>query len=461
MSSIKTVNPATGKVDKEFDVMSDGQVEELVTKADQAFRTWKKTPFEQRAQLLHMVANILRERKSELARLFTTEMGKLPAEGELEIDVCAAIFDYYAMNGEDILADRQIHTDTGSAFITYEPIGVILSVQPWNFPFYQITRSAAPIIMGGNTILLKHASNVPQAAETMEQIFKTAGAPEGVYTNLFIPGEKASELVADPRIKGVSLTGSEPAGSSIASMAGKYIKRSTLELGGSDPFIVMPDADLDAAVKTACMGRLWNAGQVCISPKRIIVTEDKAEEFTAKAKALFEKIKVGDPLDPATQLGPLSSEKALQGVLEQVAKAVDQGAKLVLGGKRIDGPGAFMQPTIITGVEQGTDAYKEEIFGPVLVIYSVKDMEEAVRLANDTDFGLGGTVFGTDVKEAVKIARQIETGMIYINHVTSLAPQFPFGGVKHSGYGREHAEYGILEFMNPKLIRVTTPDAAY
>jgi len=461
MSSIKTVNPTTNKVEKEFEEMNDQQIQSIIAEADKAFQTWRKTSFKKRTELLHTVATIMREKKDLLGKLCSIEMGKLLREGIGEVQLSADIFDYYADNGEKLLADQPLETPTGKAFLSYQPIGVLLSVQPWNFPFYQITRSAAPNIMAGNTIVLKHASNVPQAAEIMEKIFAEAGAPKGVYTNLFVPGSKVSQILADPRIKGASLTGSEAAGSSFASMAGKHVKKSTLELGGSDPFIVLPDADIDKAVKTAAEGRLWNAGQVCVSPKRIIVVGDKANEFIAKATALFERVVVGDPLDPATQLAPLSSEKAVVDVIKQVEKAVSQGADLILGGKRIDRPGAFMEPTILTNVKKHMDAFSEEIFGPVLVIYAVKDVDEAVELANATDFGLGGTVFGTDVDKAVEVARRIDTGMVYINHVTGIAPELPFGGTKNSGYGREQSPAGIYEFVNAKLIRVTTPDAAY
>ena len=461
MSNIKTVNPATNQVEKEYPVMTDGQVDAILSDADKAFKSWRKTPFTERAKLLHRVAEIMRERKVELGRLCSIEMGKLHREGIGEVELSADIFDYYAQNGEKFLADAPLETPQGKAFLSYEPIGVLLSVQPWNFPFYQITRSAAPNIMAGNTVVLKHASNVPQAAEIMEKICAEAGAPKGVYTNLFVPGAKVSELVGDPRVKGAALTGSEPAGASFASTAGKFVKKSTLELGGSDAFIVMPDADLDKAVETAAFGRLWNAGQVCVSPKRIIVLESVADKFIEKAKAIFENVVVGDPLDPKTQLAPLSSEKAVQDVLKQVETTVSQGAKLVLGGKRIDRPGAFMEPTILTGIKKGMLAYSDEIFGPVLAIYAVKDLDEAVELANDTEFGLGGTVFGTDTDKAVEVAHRIDTGMVYINHVTGIAPELPFGGTKKSGYGREQSPAGIYEFVNAKLIRVTTPDAAY
>lgn len=461
MSGIKTVDPVTNEVVKEYPEMTPQQVDKILEQANKAFKKWRDISFAERANMIRKVASIMLERKENLAKLCALEMGKIVKEGIAEVEICAGIFNYYADYAEKLLADQPLQTPYGKAFISHEPIGVILSVQPWNFPFYQITRSAAPNIMAGNTVVLKHASNVPQAAEIMEMIFTEAGAPEGVYTNLFISGSRVSEFLNDPRIKGATLTGSEPAGSSFASMAGKNVMKSTLELGGSDAFIVMPDADLDKAVETAVNGRLWNAGQVCVSPKRIIVPRKLFDEFVAKAKDLFENAIVGDPLDPNTQLAPLSSVKARENVIAQVEKAIRQGAKLISGGKRFEGPGAFMQPTILTGITKEMDAYYEEIFGPVLMVYSVRDMNEAIELANDTRFGLGGSVFGTDTEEAVKIARRIDTGMVYINHVTGIAPELPFGGTKKSGYGREQSIEGMYEFVNSKLIRVTTPDAAY
>lgn len=460
-SPIKTVNPTTNKVEKTYDEMTTTQIDGLLAKADKAYQSWKKTSFAQRAELLHKTAAIMRERKLELGKLCTIEMGKLVREGVAEVELCADIFDYYANEGAKLLADKEIPVKHGKAFLTYDSIGVLLTVQPWNFPFYQITRTAAANIMAGNTVILKHASNVPQCAEIMEKIFIEAGAPEGVYTNLFISGAKVSEFVADPRVKGASLTGSKPAGASFAAVAAKSVKKSTLELGGSDPFIVLADADIDLAVKTAGLGRLWNAGQVCVSPKRIIVLQAVADQFIEKAKALYQNIVVGDPLDPKTQLAPLSSENAAQTVIKQVELAVSEGAKLVFGGKRLDREGAFMQPTILTDIKPNMKAYSEEIFGPVLCIYVVKNIDEAIQLANATEFGLGGSVFGKNEEEAVKVARQIITGMVYINHTTGIAAELPFGGTKESGYGREQAAGGIHEFVNEKLIRVTTPDAAY
>lgn len=454
-SSIKTVNPNTNETVKQFEVMTDKEIDGKIAKADTAFNSWKKTAFSVRAKLLHKVATIMRDRKEELGALATLEMGKLHKDAMAEVELSAAIFDYYADNGEEFLTDEPLETPIGSAFLSYEPLGVLLSVQPWNFPFYQITRSAAPNIMAGNTILLKHASNIPQCAQVMEDIFLEAGAPEGVYQNLFIPGKKATELVADERIKAVALTGSEPAGSSIAAAAGKYIKKSTLELGGSDAFIVLSDANIEEAVKAAVEGRMWNSGQVCTSPKRIIVEESIADVFLEKVKEKFASIKPGDPMDPETTLAPLSSEKAVVQVIKQVEKAVKEGATLVLGGKRLDRKGAFMEPTLLKDIKPSNSAYSEEIFGPVFMLYTVKDENEAITLANATNFGLGGSVFSGDEKRAVNVARQIVTGMVYINHLTGITPELPFGGTKGSGYGREQSPAGIYEFVNAKLIRIT------
>lgn len=460
-SSIKTVNPFTNEVEKEFEVMTDEEVDIIVDKAAKAFKTWKNVSFPERAKIIHKVASIMRERKETLGRLATVEMGKLLRESIYEVELSANIFDYFADNAEKFLADYPLETEKGEAFICYEPIGVLLSIQPWNFPYYQITRSAASNLMAGNTMVLKHASNVPQCAQVMEDLFKEAGLPDGVYNNLFVPGSSVGKLVSDPRIKAVSLTGSEDAGASIAAAAGANVKKSTLELGGSDPFIVLEDADLDKAVETAVYGRMWNAGQVCVSPKRIIVSESKKAEFLNKAKAIFGKLKVGNPLDADTDVAPLSSEKAAQDVEKQIQKAAQQGAKIELGGKRLDRPGAFLEPTLITGVTPDMDAFYEEIFGPVFVLYSYKTVEDAIKLANATNFGLGGTVFGKDIEKAKAVARKIDTGMVYINHVTGIAPELPFGGTKRSGYGREQSPAAIYEFVNAKLIRVTEPDNLY
>ncbi|WP_158798899.1 NAD-dependent succinate-semialdehyde dehydrogenase [Pedobacter sp. L105] len=461
ISAVKTVNPFNNELVKEFDVLTDEQIDDKIELADYTFRTWKKTPKAQRAQLLKKVAGIMRSRKEELGKLATLEMGKLLKESIGEVELCASIFEYYAAHSEEFLADQPLETPIGSAFLSYEPLGVLLSIQPWNFPFYQITRSTATNLMAGNTMLLKHASNVPQCAQVMEDIFLEAGFPLGVYQNLFIPGSKMESLVADERIKAVTLTGSEPAGSAIAAAAGKYVKKSTLELGGSDAFIVLNDANIDDAVKAAVEGRIWNAGQVCVSPKRIIVEEGIADEFLEKVKAKFATLKIGDPLDAQTDLAPLSSEKAVADVIRQVEKAVAGGARLLAGGHRIDRPGAFMEPTILTDIYPDNSAYQEEIFGPVFMFYKVKNEKEAILLANATTFGLGGSVFSSNQERAVNVARQMDTGMVYINHVTGIAPELPFGGTKNSGYGREQSQAAIYEFVNAKLIRVTTAQDPY
>ncbi|KIC93581.1 NAD-dependent succinate-semialdehyde dehydrogenase [Flavihumibacter solisilvae] len=460
-SPIRTVNPFTNQVVSEFDVMRRTQVNSIVEKAYKAFALWRKTSFEHRSYLLHKVASIMRKRKIELGKLATLEMGKLLKESVYEVELSADIFDYYARNGAEFLADQPLKITSGSAFLSYEPIGVLLSIQPWNFPFYQVARSAAPNIMAGNTILLKHASNVPQCAMIMEEIFLEAGVPAGVYNNLLIPGSSIEPLIRDKRIAAVALTGSEPAGASVAAAAGAKVKKTTLELGGSDPFIVLADADIDKAVHTAVYGRMWNAGQVCVSPKRVIVPGSIYYEFLAKTKNLFRMLKTGDPMDSNTDVAPLSSERAAKAVIKQIRRAVEQGATVLMGGNRVDHPGAFVEPTLITGVTSEMDAYREEIFGPVFVLYTYRTIDEAIEIANATEFGLGGSVFGTNIEKAIEVARRIESGMVYINHVTGIAPELPFGGTKHSGYGREQSPAGIYEFVNPKLIRVTTPESNY
>ncbi len=460
-SPVKTVNPFTNKIEKEFDVMTSDQIAKIIDKADEAFKTWKNTAFSERAAIIHKVASIMRERKQELGKLATIEMGKLLAESIYEVELSAAIFDYYAENAEKFLADKPLEVKHGEAFLSYEPIGVLLSVQPWNFPYYQITRSAASNLMAGNTMLLKHASNVPQCAQIMEDIFKEAGLPNGVYTNLFIPGKLVSELVSNSKIKGVTLTGSKPAGASITAAAGASVKKSTLELGGSDPFVVLEDADVQEAVNVAVAGRMWNAGQVCVSPKRVIVPASMYNEFLEKTKEAFAKLVVGDPMDATTNVAPLSSEQAAVDVQKQIQKAATQGAKVLLGGKRVAREGAFVEPTLITEITPEVDAYYEEIFGPVFMLYQYNTIDEAVEIANATEFGLGGSVFGKDTKKAVAVARRIDTGMVYINHVTGIAPELPFGGTKESGYGREQSPAGIYEFVNAKLIRTTSSDKAY
>ncbi|MEC4116716.1 NAD-dependent succinate-semialdehyde dehydrogenase [Myroides phaeus] len=460
-SNIKTINPTTGKEEKVFDVMSATEIDQILTKADAAFDGWKRTSISERAKIIHKVAETFRARKEELGALITREMGKLLKEGIGEVLLCADIFDFYATNAASLLADEKIETPFGEAFISKEPIGVILSVQPWNFPFYQITRSAGPNLMAGNTMVLKHASNIPQCAQIMEDIFIECGLPVNVYTNLFVPGSQIEKIIADPRVKGVAFTGSEFAGASVAEAAGRHIKKTTLELGGSDAFIVLEDADVKKAIRGAVEGRLWNAGQVCVSPKRLIVNKNVADEFIAGVVEAVKAAKIGDPLEADTQVAPLSSERAREDVLGQVQKAVEQGVTLVHGGKKLDRDGWFMEPAILTGITKEMDIYSQEVFGPVFMIYVVENDAEAIALANDTPYGLGGSVFTENKEHGIAVAREIVTGMVYINHVTGIAPELPFGGTKLSGYGREQAKYGIHEFVNEKLIRVTDIDNAY
>lgn len=453
--SIQTINPATNKVVTSFEEMTDKDLEAAVARAETTYAAWRRTSYEQRAAILKKVASLMRSRQDALATLITLEMGKLLAQAKAEIDLSANIFDYYAANGAKFLADKQLKPDYGKAFIRYSPIGVLLGVEPWNFPFYQVARFAAPNIMVGNTVLVKHASIVPQCAIAIEDLFKEAGAPEGLYTNLLISGKRASALVSDERIKGVSLTGSEAAGASVAAEAGKHLKKSVLELGGSDAFIVLEDANIDKAVEWAVIGRMNNNGECCVAAKRIIAVEAIADEFLAKFKEKLAKIKVGDPMDPSTELGPLSSEEAAVQLADQVDRSVKAGARVLLGGKRPNRPGAYMDPTILTNLKPGIPAYHEELFGPVASFYRVKDEQEAIRLANDSDFGLGGSVFTQDIERGQRVADQIDTGMVFINHPTWTKEELPFGGTKRSGYGRELSELGINEFVNKKLIRIS------
>jgi acyl-CoA reductase-like NAD-dependent aldehyde dehydrogenase len=453
--SIQTTNPATNKVLKSFDEMTDEQVEAAIEKSNTLSQTWKKTSYDDRAKVLHKVAELMRQRKDKFAELITLEMGKLLAQAEWEVNLSADILDYYADNGEAFLADKNLNPESGEAFVRSSPVGVLFGVMPWNFPFYQIVRFAAPNIMAGNTILLKHASMVPQCGIAMEELFKEAQAPEGLYTNLLISGRRSTALVSDERIKGVSLTGSEAAGSSMAEAAGKYLKKSVLELGGSDAFIILEDADIDTAVEMAVAGRFNNNGQSCIASKRFIAVAAIADEFLEKFADKVAALKVGDPMDPNTQVGPLSSEEALINILDQVERFEKAGAKILVGGKRASDTGAFMQPTLLTNLKRGVPTFKEELFGPVASFYKVENEQEAIDLANDSPFGLGGSIFTKDIKRAMQVADQIDSGMIFINEPTTTQPDLPFGGTKGSGYGRELSELGIHEFVNKKLIRVS------
>ena len=453
--AIQSTNPYTNKVIRSFDEMTDKSVDILLAQSVKTFDTWKQKSYKQRAEVLHKVASLMRNKKEHLAKIITLEMGKLIAQAESEVLLSADIFDYYATNAETFLADKHLDPEYGSAYVRCSPIGTIFGVEPWNFPFYQVARFAAPNIMVGNTVLIKHASMVPQCAIAIEDLFNEAGAPNGLYTNLFISGERASALVSDKRIKGVSLTGSEAAGASIAAEAGKHLKKSVLELGGSDAFIILEDADIDKAVEWAVVGRINNNGECCIASKRFIAVEAIADEFIEKFKEKLSNLIVGDPMDSKTELGPMSSEEAAVHIIDQIKRSVEAGATLLLGGTRSDRVGAFVQPTILTNLKPEVPAYYEEIFGPVASFYRVKDEEAAIVLANDSDFGLGCSIFTQDIERGERIADKIDAGMVFINHPTWTQADLPFGGTKGSGYGRELSELGIQEFVNKKLIRIS------
>jgi len=452
--AIQTTNPFNNKVLKTFDEISDEALQHKIAQAHKAFQIWKKTDIKERARLLANVAAIMLKRKAELARLITLEMGKLIAQSESEVEMCASVYQYYADNAEEFLKDKPLKVKTGKAFVRYTPTGIIFGVEPWNFPYNQVGRLAAPNIAAGNVIMIKHASNVPQCAQAIEDIFREAGAIEGIYTNLFLSAKRVAALAEDERITGMSLTGSEKAGSSLAEAAGKNLKKSVLELGGSDAFIILDDADIDLAVEKAVLGRFSNTGQACTSSKRIIAVEAIADAFLAKFKAKIEGLKVGDPMDPETKIGPMVSQEAVDKIAQQVDDTIKGGATLVLGGKRIDREGAFYEFTILTDIKPGMVAYSEELFGPVASFYKVKDEQAAIALANDSDFGLGGSVFSKDIDHAIAVAVQIETGMVFINQNSASSPELPFGGTKRSGYGRELSALGIEEFVNKKLIRI-------
>jgi succinate-semialdehyde dehydrogenase/glutarate-semialdehyde dehydrogenase len=454
----QTVNPFDGKVLKTFAELTDAELEARVATAASCFGTWKSKTFVERAAVVARAAALMRSRVDELAGLVTLEMGKLLAQSRGEVALSADILDYYAKNAERFLAPERLSPSTGEAMVESAPIGVLFGVQPWNFPYYQLARFAAPNLMAGNVVMVKHAGCVPQCAIAFEKLWTDAGAPAGTYTNLLISHDQVSRVIDDPRIKGVALTGSVEAGRSVAGRAGKNLKKSTMELGGSDAFIVLEDADLEKTIKWAMWAKMNNTGQCCIAAKRFIVVDAVANQFFEKFQAAMAALVPGDPRNEATTLGPLSTEDALVKLLEQVDRALGAGAKLAMGGKRIDRPGSFMQATILTDIAPGNPAFREEFFGPVALFFRVKNEDEAVALANDSEFGLGGSVFTKDVARGKRVASRVDTGMMFVNHPTWTAPDLPFGGIKDSGYGRELSSMGIQEFVNKKLIRVASID---
>ena len=458
--SYQSVNPFDGTILATFQTMSDEQLEAALATAASCFDTWRNTSFAERAAIAARAAAIMHTRVDEFARPVTLEMGKLIEEARGEVKLSADIIAYYAEHAEAFLKAENLHPSLGEAEIESSPIGVLFGVEPWNFPYYQLARFAAPNLMAGNVIMVKHAGCVPQCAIAFERLWTEAGAPPGAYTNLLISHEQVNRVIDDPRIKGVALTGSVGAGRIVAGRAALNLKKSTMELGGSDAFIVLEDADLEKTIKWAVWGKMNNTGQCCVAAKRFIVVDELADRFLAGFQNALGALEPGDPMNASTTLGPLSSEEALVTLLGQVDEAVKHGATLVMGGKRIERPGSFMQPTILADVALANPAFREEFFGPVALFFRVKDEHEAVALANDSDFGLGGAVFTQDVERGKRVASRVDTGMMFVNHPTWTTPDLPFGGIKNSGYGRELSSMGIQEFVNKKLVRVAPIDSA-
>ena len=450
--SIKTINPTTDEVLETFEAYSQEQINAALDEAHQAFLQWRSTTFAERAKHLHSVAHYLRERKIELARIAVLEMGKTITEAEAEVEKCAWNCDFYAENAERFLADEKVVANAAESYVAFRPLGVILAVMPWNFPYWQVFRFAAPALMAGNTAVLKHASNVSRVALEIERIIQEAGLPKGSLKTVLVPGSETSKLIADPRIAAVTLTGSEAAGVEVAGASGHALKKTVLELGGSDAFIVLEDADLDQAAQVAVTARFQNNGQSCIAAKRFIVVESVAEAFEQKFAANTAKLKVGDPLEHDTKVGPLARKDLRETLDQQVQQAVKQGAKVLIGGKVRAGKGNFYEPTILTNVTPEMSVFTDETFGPVAAVIHARDVEHALELANDTKFGLSSNLWTRNIERARELAARIEAGGVFINGMTTSDPRLPFGGIKSSGYGRELSAFGIQEFVNVQTV---------
>ncbi len=449
---MKSINPATNEEIKTYSPHSPSDVREILQAVNDAWMSWKNTPFSRRAELMHNASHVLMAERDECASIITSEMGKTITEARGEVEKCALACRYFAEHTEGLLSDETIETGYTKSVAVFEPLGIILAVMPWNFPFWQVWRFIAPGLMAGNAGVLKHASSVCGCALKIEELVKKAGFPENLFRALLIPPKDVEAVIRHPLVKGVTLTGSEGAGSRVAEIAGQELKKSVLELGGSDPFIVFEDADLEKCVRTAVRSRCLNAGQVCISAKRFIVEEAVAEAFLDGMASAMKALVIGDPMDEKTQLGPMARPDLLNDLHAQVEASIQQGARLVSGGHRLDRPGNYYAPTILTDVTRDMPVYHQETFGPVAAVIKVKNEEEAVAVANDTDFGLGASVWTNDLNRGERIAREIESGMVFVNSMTASHPELPFGGVKRSGYGRELSHYGIKEFINIKTI---------
>jgi succinate-semialdehyde dehydrogenase / glutarate-semialdehyde dehydrogenase len=453
--AIASINPVTGEKVKEFSPFNDADIDKRLKRAERSFAHHRRGPFAKRAQLMLAAASLLEQEKNELAGTITLEMGKLLRAAVEEVEKCARGCRYYAENAERFLEDEPAQTNAARTYVRYEPLGPILAIMPWNFPFWQVFRFAAPALMAGNVALLKHAANVPQCALAIEEIFCRAGFDEGVFQTLLIEATQVEKLIVDPRVKAVTLTGSEKAGSAVASVAAREIKKSVLELGGSDAFIIMPSANFDEALNTAVKARTGNSGQSCISAKRFFVADQVYDDFLRQFVERMRALKVGDPLDETTEIGPLATEHILNGVHDQVQRSVAAGAKLLTGGNRIHGPGFFYEPTVLVDVPRESPAYREEIFGPVASIFRVRDAAEAIETANDSSFGLGASAWTNEKSEQELFASELEAGMVFVNAMVASDPRLPFGGVKRSGFGRELGAAGIREFMNTKTVWIS------
>ena len=451
---IASINPATGETLRTFEAATAAEIDAALARADTAWHAYRRTSFAARASWLTAAAQILENEQYRLGSVMTLEMGKPIAAARAEAAKCALACRYYAEHGERLLADEPIDAGPGRAFIRYQPIGAVLAVMPWNFPFWQVFRFATPALMAGNVGLLKHASNVPQCALAIEEIIRRAGFPADVFQTLLIGAAAVEAILQDPRVKAATLTGSEPAGIAVAAQAGRQIKKTVLELGGSDPFVVMPSADLDRAIKTAVQARVLNNGQSCIAAKRFIVDARIADEFERRFVTGMAALRVGDPMDESTDVGPLATPAILEELESQVSRSVAMGATLLTGGHRLPRPGNFYAPTVLAGVPENAPAYREELFGPVAVMFRARDIDDAIRLANDTAFGLGASAWTADPADQQRFIDEIESGMVYVNAMVASDPRLPFGGVKRSGYGRELAAHGLREFVNIKTVKV-------
>jgi len=451
---IASVNPATGETIKTFESLDETQIDEKLQRGADTFSSYRRTTFKERESMMIRAAEILETEKNDFARLMTVEMGK-PIKGAVgEAEKCAWVCRYYAETARQYLADQLVETNAKKSYVRFQPLGPVLAVMPWNFPFWQVFRFAAPALMAGNVGLLKHASNVPQCALAIEDIFRRAGFPAGAFQTLLVGSEGVQRILEDRRVVAATLTGSEPAGRSVAGIAGKQIKKTVLELGGSDPFIVMPSADLQEAVTTAVKARTINNGQSCIAAKRFIVAADIYDEFERRFVAKMQTLRVGDPLDEATDIGPLASEQTLKDVDEQVKTSVAAGAHILTGGKKLDRPGNFFPPTVLANIPHDSPAYCEEVFGPVALLFRVNNIDDAIELANATTFGLGSAAWTNEPDEQERFIDELAAGSVFINGMVASDPRLPFGGIKHSGYGRELSEFGIREFVNIKTVWV-------